>query len=205
MDEPHLPYPQAWWIPSMPCHPIFLRYISISFHLCLGLPRDLFTQISSSKPCTHTYFLPHTHHTLCSSHSHWFHTPDNMWGGIHISTHYAVLSILSYFPPLGPNILLSPLFLKYFQPTFSLHVTDQVSFLHRKTGKIIVLPTLRFIILVKNRRQNDLGPNRGKHSQFNPLLSFSAGNFNWSVFKNISYIFRFYTETYTNLPKVTEL
>jgi hypothetical protein len=119
MSLPALTSP--WCIQSMPSHPTFLKYISVSSYLCPGLPKKSLSFRCPIKILhTHTYFLPHTHHTLSSSHSHWFHDSD-------IGKEYTacMYSLSSFLHPLftstlsGPNILLSTLFLKYFQPMFS--------------------------------------------------------------------------------------
>ena len=96
-----------------PCPNITLMYPVHVF------PKNLFQSNVSSTPCTHTYFLHHTYHTLSSSHTD-FMTLD-------ICKEYAacIYSLCSFLHPLvtstlsGPNILLSTLFLKYFQPMFS--------------------------------------------------------------------------------------
>jgi hypothetical protein len=69
----------------------------------------------------------------------------------------AILSLL------GPNILLSTLFLNTLSLCSYLSVTDQVPHPYKTTGKIIVLCTVIYL-WVANCKAKDSAPNDSKHS-----------------------------------------
>ena len=149
-------YPEPDQSSPLPCHSTFLRFILIwSSHLRLGLPSDLFP---SGFP-TKTPYVPLLSPVYATCPAHFILPYLITW--IIFGMEYRLLSssLCSFLHSpvtsslLGPNILLSTLFLNTFSLHSSLSVSDQVSHPYKTTGKII-FPYISIFIFLDSTLQD---------------------------------------------------
>ena len=144
------PYPEPDQSNPCPqCHFLKTHFNIKPPHLCLGLPRGLFPTGFPTK----TLYTPLPSHISSTCPAHLILLDLVTW--LIICEEYRSLSsslcsflhspVTSFL--VGPNILLSTLLLNTHSLHSSLNMSDQVSHLHKITGKILILCTLLFIFL----------------------------------------------------------
>jgi len=146
-------------------------------HLCLGLPRGLFTSAFPTK----TLYTPHPMRATCRAHLILLNLiTRTILGAEARSLRSSLCSFLHSHVTLsllGPNILLYAPFSNTLSLRSSPSVSNQVSDPYQTTAKIIVLYILIFKFLDSKLKKQYSAPNDSKHSNFNLLLISSNTEF----------------------------
>lgn len=102
----------------------------------------------------------------CPSYPSWYNRPNNIWWESRLMMPVIVHCppLPYYVVPLKPKYLLKTLFSSTLSLGTSLNASDNVSHTYKRTGTIIILYVLTFMLSTTNSRQNVLDPNGISHS-----------------------------------------